>query len=76
MPHYSAEQQHQQYCERLTAALQEYQHVYIVALHHTTKRHVGRVRAALHGRADFLVGENSVTLQCIRQYCAENPHDH
>ena len=77
MPHYSAEQQGQLYCERLTAALgqQQYQHVYIFTLHHTNNRRIGRIRAALHGRAECLAGENAVTILCITQYCAENPHD-
>lgn len=71
-------QQHPKYYKRLTAALGQYQHVYIVELlnHSLSKRELGRLRAAFHGRAEFLVGECYLMLQCITQYCAENPHDH
>ena len=76
MPHFS-DRQHRRHYKRLSVALggQQYQHVYIVALNHTYKRRIRQVRAALHSKAYFVVEDYSVTLQCFRQYCAENPHD-
>ena len=65
--------------KKLRAALREYRHVLIVELNHhrsCSHRKLWQRRNALHGIAEFLEVEHSVTLQCIQEYCDEHPHDH
>lgn len=62
-----------EYFARMKLFLNEYTKCFIVEVDNVGSKQLQMTRRALRGRAEVLMGKNTMMRKCIREYVAENP---
>jgi large subunit ribosomal protein LP0 len=62
-----------EYFTRMKLFLNEYTKCFIVEVDNVGSKQLQMTRRALRGRAEVLMGKNTMMRKCIREYVAENP---
>jgi len=63
----------QEYFDRLQSLLETYPRCFVVGVDNVGSKQLQSVRKALRGKAEVLMGKNTMMRKCIRDYVAENP---
>eukprot|EP00527_Entomoneis_sp_CCMP2396_P009809 CAMPEP_0198136534 /NCGR_PEP_ID=MMETSP1443-20131203/179_1 /TAXON_ID=186043 /ORGANISM="Entomoneis sp., Strain CCMP2396" /LENGTH=324 /DNA_ID=CAMNT_0043797769 /DNA_START=116 /DNA_END=1090 /DNA_ORIENTATION=- len=62
-----------EYFEKLKGLLNEYSKAFVVQVDNVGSKQLQDTRIELRGRAEVLMGKNTMMRKCIREYCEENP---
>jgi len=62
-----------EYFERMKGLLSEYSKAFIVEVDNVGSKQLQITRRELRGKAELLMGKNTMMRKCIREYCEENP---
>jgi large subunit ribosomal protein LP0 len=63
------------YCERLLAAIQTYSKVVLIHCDNVGSNQMHKVRRALRGKSDIIMGKNTMIRRCLREYLESNEHE-
>mmetsp|Transcript_52 Transcript_52/g.98 ORF Transcript_52/g.98 Transcript_52/m.98 type:complete len:323 (+) Transcript_52:181-1149(+) len=62
-----------EYFEKLKDFLSSYTKCFVVSVDNVGSSQLQQTRKALRGKAEILMGKNTMMRKCIREYCEENP---
>jgi large subunit ribosomal protein LP0 len=62
-----------EYFEKLKSMLNDYNKAFIVGVDNVGSKQLQMTRKGLRGKAEVLMGKNTMMRKCIREYCDENP---